>query len=83
MLSVFEVLRVDDVNLELGVAADAHLRHELALSLHRLLQLELYFFLLAVVIDDILHDFLAPLLQLILRLNVLRYELLTAAYKAA
>ena len=78
MLGVFEVLRVDDVNLQLGVTADAHLRHELALSLHRLLQLELDFFLLTVVIDDVLHDLFAPLLQLVLRLDILHNELLTA-----
>lgn len=62
VLTVFQVLCINDVYFELGVASDAHLGHELALALHGLLQLELDFFLLAVVVCDIAHNLFFTLL---------------------
>lgn len=48
----------------------------MALSLDSLLELESNLLLLAVVIDDVAHDFVFPLLQLVLRVDILHYELL-------
>ena len=76
MLTVFEILRIHDVDLELRVTANAHRGHELSLSLHGLLQFEFDFFLLSMVVDDVAHDLLLALLQLVLRLNVLDDEFL-------
>ena len=74
VLRIFEVLCVNNVNLELRVASDAHGSHELSLSLHGFLELELNLFLLTVVIDDVSHDFLLSFLQFVLSVDVLQDE---------
>ena len=71
VLSLIQVLRVYDVHLQLRVATNTHRCHELALSLHGLLELELNLFLLAIVIDDVAHDFVLSFLQLVLCINIL------------
>ena len=76
MLTVLEILRIHNVHLQLRVAANAHRGHELSLGLHRLLQFEFDFFLLAMVVDNVAHDLLLALLQLVLRLDVLDDEFL-------
>ena len=48
----------------------------MALSLHGLLELELNLFLLAIVIDDVAHDFVLSFLQLVLCINILDDEFL-------
>ena len=75
MLTVFKILRVHDMNLKLRVAANTHLSHELAFSLHGLLKLEFNLLLLPVMIHDVPHHLVLPFLQFVLRLNVLYYEL--------
>ena len=74
VLRIFEVLCVDNMHLELRVTSDAHRCHELTLSLHGFLQLELYLFLLTVVIDNVSHDFVLSFLQLVLRIDILQDE---------
>ena len=74
VLRILEVLCVNNVNLELRVASDAHGGHELSLSLHGFLELELNLFLLTVVIDDVSHDFLLSFLQFVLCVDVLQDE---------
>ena len=74
VLRIFEVLCVNNVNLELRVDSDAHGSHELSLSLHGFLELELNLFLLTVVIDDVSHDFLLSFLQFVLSVDVLQDE---------
>ena len=61
MLSVFQVLRIHDVHLQLGITAYSHLCHELPFSLLGLSELEFYFFLLARMVDYISHNFFLPL----------------------
>ena len=58
------------MHLKFRVVADAHRGHEMSLSPHGLLKLELNFFLLPVVIDDVPHDFLLSLMKFVTGINV-------------
>lgn len=77
----FEVLGVYDVDLKFGVAADAHISHEMNLSRFSLLKLKFNFFFLPSVVDYISHDFLLPLQQFITGINVLQDELVPISRK--
>jgi hypothetical protein len=68
---LFKVLSVYNVDLEFGVAADAHISHKMNLGLFSLLKLEFNFFLLSSVVDYITHDFVLPLQKFIAGLNIL------------
>lgn len=73
---VLQVLSVHDVHFQLAVTPNAHLGDELTLSSHRLLQLELYFLHLAVVVYDIAHHFFLALRKLVPSVHILPDELL-------